>query len=233
MRVALYLRISKETDPAGNGVSLEVQRERLRAYSAAQDPPWEVVREYVDDGQSGATLVRPAVQEMLNDMRRRPRPFDLVAAYRFDRLSRSLRDFLEMVAMMERARVGLVSYSEKLDTSTAHGRFAVQVLVGAAELERSLIAARTREALAHKRRLGVSLGEVPLGFRRRRKALEPVAAELEVVRRVLGMRDGGMPLRAIARALAAGGVPTKKGGSWSAEHIRKLVARRALYEPFL
>lgn len=73
-------------------------------------------RVYVDHA-SGATDSRPALDEMLGQLR----PGDTVVIWRLDRLGRSLRHLIDLVAELEQRGVGLCSLSESIDTSTPAG----------------------------------------------------------------------------------------------------------------
>lgn len=123
------------------------------------------------------------------------------------------------------------SVSESLDTATPHGRFVLTLFGGLAQMERELIAERTRSVLAWKRENGLPTSHPPLGFRSigKRERLEPVAEELEVVGEVLGLWRAGWGFRAIARSLNARGTPTKRRRRWHHSTIAKLVANRCRY----
>ena len=85
--------------------------------------------------------------------------------------------------------IELHSVSESLDTSTPHGRFVLTLFGGLAQMERELIAERTRSALAFKRENGNPTSHPPLGFRAtgRRDRMLPVPEELAVVVRILDL----------------------------------------------
>src|SRR5207249_1676212 len=85
MRVGIYARVSTlgEQNP-------ENQLIELRRYCEARS--WDVFREYVDRGVSGAQERRPALDELLKDARRRK--FDVLVCWRLDRLGRNLRHLI-------------------------------------------------------------------------------------------------------------------------------------------
>ena len=84
MRVGIYARVSTKDQ------SCEMQLRDLRSYCAARG--LEVVREYVDQGQSGTKDSRPLLDLMMADVRKRK--LDAVLVWRFDRLARSSRHLL-------------------------------------------------------------------------------------------------------------------------------------------
>lgn len=83
---------------------------------------------------------------------------------RLDRLSRSVRDTLGVIEHFKKCRVELHSLNEKLDTSTASGKFVVTLLSALAEMERGLISERTSAALQSKILRGERAGQVPYGW---------------------------------------------------------------------
>ena len=131
--------------------------------------------------------------------------------------------------------IELHSVSESLDTSTPHGRFVLTLFGGLAQMERELIAERTRTALAYKRQQCQPTSHAPLGFRAngKRHRMLPVPEELEVVRKILTLWRRGSSLAAIARKLETENVPTKRGGRWQPATVRRVVQRRAWYDEVL
>ena len=88
----------------------------------------------------------------------------------------------------------------------------MNVLAAAAQYERRIMSARTRDGLAQRRREGVRLGRPP-------------ALPAEVVARIAGDRAAGMTLAAIGEGLEAEGIPTAQGGArWYPATVRKVLA---------
>lgn len=102
MIAALYLRVSTE-EQAREGLSLSVQEERCREAALADGA--EQVRVFRDDGYSGTTLDRPALQELLASLE----AVDVVYVWKLDRLSRSVRDMANLTAGFAETGVGLKS----------------------------------------------------------------------------------------------------------------------------
>jgi DNA invertase Pin-like site-specific DNA recombinase len=108
-----------------------------------------VDRVYVDHA-SGASDSRPALDEMLGQLRLG----DTVVIWRLDRLGRSLRHLIDIVAELEARGVGLRSLTESIDTSTPGGKLIFHVFGALAEFERALIVERTQAGLAAARARG-------------------------------------------------------------------------------
>jgi DNA invertase Pin-like site-specific DNA recombinase len=160
-----------------------MQLRELREY--CQRRGWEVAREYVDVGISGAKEKRPELDRLLADAHRRR--FDAVVVWRFDRFARSVSHLLRALETFRALGIEFVSLSEQVDTSTPTGKLVFTVLGAVAELERSLIAERVRAGLRNARAKGRRLG-------RPRKAADP--AEIALLRsqglswRRIGVRLG-------------------------------------------
>ncbi len=226
-----YARVSTD-EQAREGVSLEAQQARIKAYAQAKDLPLGDI--LVDEGRSGKDLKRPALQDLLARCDRGEVAHVIV--WKLDRLTRRTRHLLSLVEDLFLAKhIELHSVSESLDTSTPHGRFELTMFGGLAQMERELIGERTRSAMAHLRANGLATSHAPLGFRRNgsRHRMVPVPAELETVRRILDRWRAGGSYAGIARDLNADGVSTKRGGRWHASTVRGIVQRRDWYAEHL
>jgi hypothetical protein len=107
--------------------------------------------------------------------------------------------------------------------------FMRQVVDAAAVYERNLIKARTKAALAAKRKAGQLAGEVPFGWTADAAGnLIEVAEEQIVLGRIMACRAAGISLRKIAAILTEAGIVTKKGGVvWSHTSIKSIIERHA------
>jgi DNA invertase Pin-like site-specific DNA recombinase len=150
-----YARVST------NGQALDAQVTQLEAAGCAR-----IFREKV----SGAKADRAGLKKMLRALR----VGDLVLVTRLDRLARSTRDLLNILALVSDRSAGFRSLGDIwADTTTAHGRLMLTVLGGLAEFERELIKSRTAEGRARAVAMGVRLGRRPkLNEDQRREACE-------------------------------------------------------------
>jgi DNA invertase Pin-like site-specific DNA recombinase len=157
-RCAVYTRKSTEynLDLAFN--SLDAQREACEAYIKSQaHEGWRVIPHRYDDGAfSGASLERPALQELLSDIREGK--IDIVLVYKVDRLTRSLADFAKLVELFERHSVSFVSVTQSFNTKSSMGRLTLNVLLSFAQFERELIGERVRDKIAASKRKGLWVG---------------------------------------------------------------------------
>jgi DNA invertase Pin-like site-specific DNA recombinase len=158
-----YARVST------NGQALDAQVQQLEAAGCAR-----IFREKV----SGAKTDRAELKKMLRALR----VGDLVLVTRLDRLARSTRDLLNILALVSDKCAGFRSLGDIwADTTTAHGRLMLTILGGLAEFERELIRTRTAEGRARAVAMGVRLGRRPkLDQEQRRQACARKAAGEDV-----------------------------------------------------
>ena len=83
---------------------------------------------------------------------------DTLVIYRLDRLGRSVKEMLDLCAKLEQRRIKLVSLQDKLDTSTAVGRFTMQILASLAEYNRNLILEGCKAGIEAAKKRGVKFG---------------------------------------------------------------------------
>ncbi|WP_043363983.1 recombinase family protein [Belnapia sp. F-4-1] len=93
---------------------------------------------------SGGRWDRPELHRMLDQVR----AGDVVVVWKLDRLSRSLRDLLQLMDQLDAAGAGFKSLTEAIDTTTAAGRMMMQVIGAFAQFERDMVRERTRAGLA-------------------------------------------------------------------------------------
>jgi site-specific DNA recombinase len=222
-----YVRVSSE-DQAASGLSLEAQRERIRAYCHARG--WTLADIVTDAGASARTLDRPGMDTVRRLMA--DRLVDSIVALKLDRLTRSVRDLHQLMQLSADTGVGIVSVTENLDTTSAAGRLMVNVLAAMAEWEREVIAERTTAALAVKRRRGErisrfdSIGQAAGA----RGELERMA--LDHVRRLLE-DSGGVSLRDMAARLDAAGFRNRAGRPYHASAVSRMISRLTREHPHL
>jgi site-specific DNA recombinase len=159
----LYTRVSSRNQGEADYSSLETQRERLEAYCKSQDN-YTVYRVYEDGGYSADSLDRPAFKEMMRDLREGK--LNCVLAYKIDRLTRSVRDFHQLMEIFDRHSVKFVSVTQCLDTQNPMGRLLCNVLLDFAQFEREMTADRTRDKMHQRAQKGLwNGGNVPYGYK--------------------------------------------------------------------
>jgi len=159
VRCAIYTRKSTEEGLEQQFNSLQAQRESAEAYILSQKQNgWQALtRAYNDGGYSGASIERPALEQLLSDIE--ARRIDCVVVYKVDRLSRSLLDFARLLSLFDKRGVSFVSVTQDFNTSTSMGRLTLNILLSFAQFEREIIGERTRDKLSAARRKGKWIGD--------------------------------------------------------------------------
>ncbi|MEX0362661.1 MAG: recombinase family protein [Allomuricauda sp.] len=165
IQTAIYTRksISEGLDQEVN--SLDAQREFAEAYIRSQESEgWIALpKKYDDGGYSGASLDRPGLKQLLDDIS--SGLVDCVVVYKVDRISRSLADFARLMEFFDENNVTFVSVTQQFNTTTSMGRLTLNVLLSFAQFEREMIAERTRDKVGASRAKGLWTGGIPpLGY---------------------------------------------------------------------
>ncbi|MBR5301176.1 MAG: recombinase family protein [Bacteroidales bacterium] len=208
MSVALYVRVS--TSEQVEGYSIDEQITRLRNYCAAHD--WPVGKVYTDAGYSGGNTDRPALQELIRDIK----SLDKVIVYKLDRLSRSQKDTLELIEDVFLANgCDFISMTENFDTSTPFGKAMIGILAVFAQLEREQIKERMSMGREGRAREGKfrSGGKVPIGYDYDNGDLTVNEYEAMQVRELFDSYLSGTSIREIERIFGEKGY-THKHGKW-------------------
>jgi DNA invertase Pin-like site-specific DNA recombinase len=206
-----YTRVSTD-EQAKEGISLAAQRAKIKAFAVVKD--LELVEIITDEGLSGKDLNRPGLQRLLELSK--GGGAEAVIVYKLDRLSRRTRDLLFLIEdVFKKGNTRFFSLTEQIDTETAIGKFFLTLMGAMAQMERELIAERTKANLAYKKEKGESLGHIPYGYQRIKGKLVKDEAEQRVIRRIKRHKKQGKSYRKIAEMLNRQGVPTRsKEAKW-------------------
>jgi len=189
-----YVRVST-ADQVDNGASLDAQRTALTLEVERRGWDLELV---ADEGLSAKSMNRPALLGALARLDRGEA--DALLSIRLDRISRSVADFAGLVDRAGRKGWGLVLLSPALDLADPAGRFTANVLASAAQYERELISARTKEGMAQRKVDGWAGG---------RPAGRPRVLDENVRGRIVAAHIAGQGWTAIARELNDAQVPDR------------------------
>ena len=201
-----YIRVS--TDAQGErGYGLDAQRALIE--EEADRRGWTLEHVYVDVASGKSTRNRPQFGAMLGVLA--DKQADVLIVAKLDRLSRSLIDFAQIMALAQEQGWGIDALDIGVDTSTINGELIANIIMALAQWERRIIGQRTTAALAQVRASGKALGR-------------PTNIPPETLRLIRGLRDSGLSWQKVANALTAQKVPTGQGGQWHASTVRKLYA---------
>jgi len=212
-----YVRVSTDKQDLGP----EAQRVELERWCKANGAELESVHQ--DLGVSGGAQLdkRPGLLAAIDALTKG----SILLIAKRDRLARDpiVSAMAERLAMRKGASVVSCDGAGNGDDPTSV--LMRRIIDAFAEYERLLIGARTKAALAVKRKRGEAWNHTPFGYRREGNALIPDPDAQEAIRLIHELRAGGMSYRAIAGELVRRGVPTQRGGKWEAMTVRKVALR--------
>src|SRR3569832_1011462 len=185
VRCAIYTRVSTDQGLDQEFNSLDAQYEASRAYIRSQaHAGWTQIRARYDDGGfSGGNTDRPALQQLIEDVR--ARKIDVIVVYKVDRLTRSLADFAKLVELFDQHGVSFVSVTQQFNTTTSMGRLTLNVLLSFAQFEREVTSERIRDKIAASKKKGMWMGgPLPLGYAMKEGKIAVVEIEAERVRMI-------------------------------------------------
>lgn len=229
-KVAIYCRVST-IEQAEEGYSIGEQEAFLR--HECEKSGNTVYKVYVDKGISGKNIKdRPALRELLNDAKERK--FDSVIVWKINRISRKLKDVLNIVDVFEYNNITFKSATESFDTTTSAGKMQLQMVAMVGEFERGTIAENVKMGMMARAREGRWNGNVVIGYdlvqkqdstNRRRKDTELVVnvKEAEIVQTVFKLYSEGKGYKAITNYLNKFGYKTKKGNSFSIVAVKNIL----------
>src|ERR1017187_6799484 len=146
-KAAIYIRVSTTDQETG------LQEPELREFAERRGWEYQV---FTDRGQSGAKDSRPALNQLLQQLRRKK--FDVLVVWALDRLARSLRQPLTISEECKTLNVHIVSLKQNIDSTLPAGRLTFQVLGAVAEFEREMLRERVKAGMNQARRVGKHIG---------------------------------------------------------------------------
>ena len=180
-RVACYCRVSTKEQ------NCDRQIEELR--EVAENHGWTIVDFYTDEGISGSTKSRPALDEMLKDAM--SRKFEMVMTIELSRLGRSVSHMCGIVDLLKSKKIDLFVKNQNVDTSSVVGEFFFNILNAISQYEKDLITERVVSGLNSARKKG-RIGGRPTNLTSENRA------------KILELKANGIGIRKIAAECSVG-----------------------------
>lgn len=150
MNVAVYCRVSTEDQT--------IEQQKTPLLEICKKEGWEF--EVFEEKTSGVKTSRTKLDQMIQRLRNKE--FNAVMVYKLDRLGRSLAHLIQLIEEFNKKDIKFICLNPEVDTKTAQGRFFMQIMGAAAELEREWIRERTKAKLHYLKKQGKKLGR-PVG----------------------------------------------------------------------
>jgi len=221
LNCAIYTRVSTDNQAEVEFNSCQAQEEKIKSFINSQENLL-VYKVYSDAGFSGANLERPALQVMLRDIQENK--INVVIVYKIDRLTRSPKDFYNLIEVFEKFKVDFISVTERFDTSTPSGRLLRNIMLTFAQFERELVRERTIDKMLQRAAKGMwNGGLAPYGYKVVDKKLVPDKKEAEIVRLIFETYYNTGSLASTYEILKEKGIKDRQGNNFSKSAIQYMV----------
>ena len=165
---------------------MAAQVDRIKSFIKSQG--WAACDIYSDDGYSAKDRKRPALKRLMDEASEKR--FDAVIVYKIDRLSRRLKDLIEIVEELAHYDIGFKSITELIDTTTPEGRLMFHQFGSFAQYERELIGQRTKMGMIKRLKEGKwNGGPAPYGYRLNSPHLKIKEDEARTVHLIYNLAD--------------------------------------------
>lgn len=230
-----YVRVSSNKQ-VEQGLSLDFQKQEIHRYAEYHRYKLEDI--YEDAGKSAAEnklKKRKALSTVLDKLREG----DIVVVYTLSRLSRCLKEFLEITKIIEDKKCALVLIRDQLDSANPYGNFTIKLIALLGELEVTLTRDRNAALLKFRRDNEMFIGKVPYGWRMKERkgpnlkhsTIEECEKEQSVIRYIQALYDdpvANWTYYKIARKLNEEGIPPpQKSKMWHDNHIKRILNRKS------
>lgn len=220
LRVAAYCRVSTDSDAQSE--SLDAQKAHYESYITARDD-WAYAGLYYDEGATGTSAEkRTGLMRMIKDCE--DRKIDFVITKSISRFARNTTDCLELVRKLLEIDIPILFEKENINTGTMESELFLAILSSMSQDESSSISLNSKWSINNRFQNGTyKIGYPPYGYEWNGKEMVINAAQAEVVKGIFADILSGKSTKAIADKLNADGVPTKKGGRWTAGTINGML----------
>jgi DNA invertase Pin-like site-specific DNA recombinase/archaellum component FlaC len=228
MRTALYARVSSDRQDVD--LSISAQLRFLREYAARNNHV--IVKEFIDQAESGRTAYRPQFREMISLARQTNRPFDLILVYKYSRFARSREDSIVYKALLKKSGIQLISITEPVDDS-AMGRLIQAIIECIDEFYSENLGEEVTRGMRESASHGFYLSSrAPYGYRKikvrdgfkEHTRLETDEFQSRVVASIFDEVVNGKGLMEIVKGLNSRGIGGPKGKGWSKTSISKMLS---------
>ena len=234
MKIVVYARVSSDSQDVD--LSISAQLRALREYAVKHGH--EIMREFVDEAESGRTASRPAFREMIALAKTKHSPFDAILVWKLNRFARSRVDSITYKALLKSKGIKVISINEPLDDSPS-GQLLEGVIESIDEFYSASLGQDVKRGMRENAGRGFFNGSrPPYGLHKvavqdgakTRYKLEPDpddSAAVNVVRRMFSMALQGVGCKEIAKVMNREGFRTGNGQRWGKTTVHKILTNEA------
>ena len=228
---ALYARVSSERQDVD--LSVAAQLRALRDY--ADKNGYLVVREYIDEAESGRIADRPQFRKMLDEAARPESPFQEILVWKFSRFTRKREHAVAFKSMLRKRGIRVVSITEHADDSPT-GKLMEAIIESVDEFYSENLAQEVVRGMREAASRGFWITTYPpYGYRKvyvqdgakKRPKLERDSPADAVARRIFDLALQGRSNLDIVKTLNSEGIPTSNGKRWLKTTIHAMLTNEA------
>ena len=228
---ALYARVSSGRQDVD--LSVAAQLRALRDH--ADRNGYVVVREYVDEAESGRVADRPEFNKMIDEAKSPKAAFEEILVWKFSRFTRKREHAVAFKSMLRRRGVRVTSITEQAD-DTATGRLLEGIIESVDEFYSENLAQDVRRGMREAASRGFWVApKPPYGYRKvkvqdgakERPTLEPGPDSSPVVKRIFDMAEAGRGMLDITRTLNDEGIASPRGKLWNKVTVHNILNNEA------
>ncbi|AKG53316.1 resolvase domain protein [Dehalogenimonas sp. WBC-2] len=219
MKVAIYARVSSVAQDVDLSISAQIKA--LREF--ANKNGYQIIREFIDEAESGCTDSRPEFRNMINMAHAKEKPFEGILVWKFSRFARSRKDSIVYKTLLRKNGVQVVSINEPSE-DTPTGRLLEGIIESLDEFYSDNLGQEVSRGMKESVSRGFYIArKPPYGYckvkvkdsdhERTKLALDP--AQAEVVKSIYNDTLAGIGVIDIVRRLNAQSVPSPKGKGWN------------------
>ena len=230
--VALYARVSSDRQDVD--LSVAAQLRALRDHAAKNG--YLVVREYIDEAESGRIADRPQFRRMIDEAGKANAPFQEILVWKFSRFTRKREHAVAFKSMLRRKGVRVVSITEHAD-DTPTGKLMEAIIESVDEFYSENLAEEVKRGMREAASRGYWMGSrTPYGYNRvmvpdgakKRPTLELDPDAAQVVKRIFDLAEAGTGMLKITRTLNDEGIASATGRLWSKNGVH-FILRNEVY----
>ena len=228
---ALYARVSSDRQDVDLSVSAQLRA--LRDYADKND--YEIVREYVDEAESGRVMNRPEFQKMLDEAKRTEAPFEEILVWKFSRFTRKREHAVVLKSMLRRKGLRVVSITEQAEDNPT-GRLLEGIIETVDEFYSENLAMEVLRGMREAASRGFWVAPMaPYGYRKvkvqdgpkERPTLEPDPETTGVVKRIFDLAESRKGMMKIVRILNDDGIASPRGKLWNKPTVHNMLRNEA------
>lgn len=230
-RVAIYARVSSDRQDVD--LSISAQLKAMREYAVRNS--YAVVREFVDEAESGRTAARPAFREMISLAKMKPPSFGMILVWKLSRFARNREDSIIYKSLLRKQGIQVVSINEPIEDSPT-GRLMEGIIEVIDEFYSSNLAQDVIRGMRENASRGFFNGSrAPFGYSKKkvkdgekaRNTLEPDQNQVPIIQRIFRECAEGKGLKEIAKSLNHDSILAPAGGKWGKQRIHKILINEA------